>query len=158
MKLQGKILLAASLKKEGDLVEFEKRRVVANVDYARHKSGAEASWRAGNWNECRELLDLCIALNGDCEVLHNFRSRVQTKSERLRESLEDAYRAVDLWPRAENLLLLSRCLHSNGKLLESGERAPTAKPPRRLTGSATRRNRSNSRRRRRPRARAMNSS
>ena len=120
--MRGKIIIAAAQKKDEDLAEQQRRKSVAEIEYPTHKREVNALWQAGSWNACRELLDTCINLNRDCEALHGYRSRVHSKTDKLREALEDAHSAVDLWPCADNLLLLSRCLHVNGKLLESGRR------------------------------------
>ena len=83
------------------------------------KHGADAAWDSNDLPECKQLLDKCIKLNGHCDSLFNFRARVNDRAGHTREALDDARRAVSLWHRTDNHLLLSRLLQQEQRLDEA---------------------------------------
>ena len=87
--------------------------------YQELKHGAEAAWDSNDITECKQLLDMCIKLNGHCDSLFNFRARVNDRAGHTREALDDARRAVSLWHRTDNHLLLSRLLQQEQRLDEA---------------------------------------
>ena len=97
------------------------RAAQAALEYVELKQGVNDAWDSGKWDECKQALDKCLELNGDSDVLHNYRARVFDKKDMVREMVEDAKRAVELWSCTENLLLLSRCLQEAKKHSESGQ-------------------------------------
>ena len=78
------------------------------------KKGANAAWVNDETTVCKQLLDNCIKLNGHCDTLFSYRARVNARAGLTCEAINDARRAVSLWHRPDNHMLLSRLLH-NGR-------------------------------------------
>ena len=118
--------LKSSLSKEHALTkeEREAKRLAALPEAKRvhHqlKTELNEAWRSGEFDEAKELLDKCIQLNGKSDALYGFRARVLDRSGKMHEALDDARRAVSIWNRPDNHLLLCRLLQSERRLDEAG--------------------------------------
>ena len=61
--------------------------------------------------ECLDHLDASLGVNGDCDVLHRYRSRAYNHLGKYDSAKRDADKAVALNPRsAPNLLVQGQCL------------------------------------------------
>ena len=83
------------------------------------KKGANAAWVNDETTVCKQLLDNCIKLNGHCDTLFSYRARVNARAGLTCEAINDARRAVSLWHRPENHMLLSRLLQREKRLDEA---------------------------------------
>ena len=70
------------------------------------KASANDAWRARQYPECLDHLDASLGVNGDCDVLHRYRSRAYNHLGKYDSAKRDADKAVALNPRsAPNLLV-----------------------------------------------------
>ena len=81
-----------------DHTERAERERAAKL-HARASDRANAAWREADYAEAKTHLDEMIKVNGDCDTLHRWRSRLHTREGRFKESVDDASRAVTLNPR-----------------------------------------------------------
>ena len=96
----------------------------------RRRTRVEGEARA----ECLDHLDASLGVNGDCDVLHRYRSRAYNHLGKYDSAKRDADKAVALNPRsAPNLLVQGQCLQQvkkNSEIRRGSPRRHKARRPR----------------------------
>ena len=89
------------------LAEAKREQHAAAVEtHTVAKASANDAWKAKRYAECLDHLDASLGVNGDCDVLHRYRSRAYNHLGKYDSAKRDADKAVALNPRsAPNLLV-----------------------------------------------------
>ena len=103
------------------LAEAKREQHAAAVEtHTVAKASANDAWKAKRYAECLDHLDASLGVNGDCDVLHRYRSRAYNHLGKYDSAKRDADKAVALNPRsAPNLLVQGQCLQQVKKNSES---------------------------------------
>jgi hypothetical protein len=89
--LRGGLLRAVHVQKEDKAAVRLSAKEEAENAFPLRKRAANEAWQAGQWETCAQMLNMCLELNGDCDALSAFRSRVHGKR---------AMAVRDTWPNS----------------------------------------------------------